>query len=148
MAATNAALALGGMTHCCLSKGLVSFFERPPGRRRGDRFDDFHLHQPIGQQHHRPAGTALGRLGAGQCDELSLLPAVELTVLTAGRTLAVQCGLQAFRHELVTHPPRRHTCRVKGLGDPLVGPSSGPFTSVLSRMCAADAGKPTGCPCG
>ena len=75
--------------------------ERAADRRRVDRRDDFELDEPVGQETHRPAGAAGGRLGAGDGHEPGLLRAVELAVLPAGRPLAVQGGVQALGGELL-----------------------------------------------
>src|SRR5262245_34267931 len=125
MAATNAALAWGGMTHCCLSHGLRSFFLAPATPSPG-RWPRPPPTRPTG----RPTpswsiGLPLGGRRAGQGHQPGLLPAVELAVLPVGRPLLVQRRVQAFGGELLPHAGDGHAADAQGGGDALVGPGVG-----------------------
>ena len=112
------------MTHCCLSQGLRSFFKRTPDGGRVDRLHHLQFHQPLGQQHHRPARTALGRRRAGDGDQSRFLLPVELAVLASCRTPAVQGRVEPLGHELLTHAAGGHERAAERLADPHVGPGT------------------------
>jgi hypothetical protein len=140
MAATNAALALGGMTHCCLSHGLRSFLKRPPDGGRVDALDRLQLDQLVGQQPPGPAGLALRRRGAGQGDQPRLLLAVEFAVLAVLGLLLVHGGVEALGGELGADAGDGHAVDVQRLYDALVGPGVRPCGVSLEQGPGAAGG--------
>src|SRR6516225_7305352 len=77
MAATNALLAFGGMTHCWRRWGLRVFFERSPDRAVAGTIDNAEFYDLVLQQPQRPARPSLRRFGTSQGDQLGLFLAVE-----------------------------------------------------------------------
>src|SRR5215208_8242894 len=68
------------MDHCPLrARALWHFFESAPDQLSGDGlFGALQLNETLGQKTHAPALFALGRLRAGQSDQMGLLLCIEL----------------------------------------------------------------------
>ncbi len=76
---TNSAEGVSGMHHIRLRCGLSAFFfERLAHRFVGDAFHISEFDHAPGEQAQGPAPTPFRRPGAGECDEVGLLRAVEL----------------------------------------------------------------------
>jgi hypothetical protein len=77
IAATNAALAAGGMTHCSLRCGLRTFFLRPADRIVAGTLDDAQFHDLFLQETEGPLRVSAWRFGAGERDQPGLFLAIE-----------------------------------------------------------------------
>jgi hypothetical protein len=89
-----------------------------------DRRDQVELDQPVGQQAQRPALPALGRVRAGQRDQVHLDVAVHLAG-RARRRLRLQGGVQALLDEALPHALDGAHAEAEGLGDLGVGLAGG-----------------------
>src|SRR5580704_10446229 len=77
MLATKAALASGGITHCCLRCGLRKFFQRPPDRVVAGALDNVQFDDLLLEQAQAPTGETLRGRRECQCDQLCFRRAVE-----------------------------------------------------------------------
>src|SRR3954462_8952349 len=123
MAATNAGLALGGMTNCCFRCGLRMVFERPPDRVIADALDDIQLHDFVFQQTQGPSRAPFRRLRTGQGDQFRRPGAIEdARSGGGGRVFALQHGLEAFFHQLPPRPGDGRKAGVQRRSDPAITP--------------------------
>jgi len=124
MAATNALLAFGGMTHCWRRWGLRVFFERSPDRAVAGTIDNAEFYDLVLQQPQRPARPSLRRFGTSQGDQLGLFLAVENARHRRCRALfAAQNRLEPFFHQLLAHPVDHGWAGIQGLDDPAITPT-------------------------
>lgn len=87
-----------------------------------DGVDVLQRHHPLGEQTQCPAASSLGRLAAGQRDQVSLAVAIEFAWIRSRAGPPRQHRLEALFHELPPHPFDSGDADVQGLDDLLVLP--------------------------
>src|SRR5215211_6817741 len=114
------------MDHCPLrARALWHFFESAPYKLSGDGlFGALQLNETLGQKTHAPLLFALGRLRAGQSDQMGLLLSIELLWFGGLGPAVDQRCLQALPGEPLAHPSDRRAAYLQGIGDLGVGPGS------------------------
>src|ERR1700690_570962 len=121
MAATNALLALGGMTQHCRRWGWRMFFKRPPDRRVAGTIDNVEFHDLFLQQPQGPAWASLGRLGTSQGNQFGFFLTVENPCNRRRRPLlTAEPRLEAFLRQLLPHPVNHGCAGLQRLDDPAV----------------------------
>src|SRR5580693_4421253 len=124
MLATKAALASGGITHCCLRCGLRMFFLRSPDRVVAGALDNVQFDDLVLEQAQAPTGETLRGRRECQCDQLCFRRAVENA--WTGRIGIVFTGqhcLEPFLDQLAPGPLDIGDAGVQRRGNPAVAPT-------------------------
>src|SRR5215208_2580338 len=124
------------MDHCPLrARALWHFFESAPDQLSGDGlFGALQLNETLGQKTHAPALFALGRLRAGQSDQMGLLLCIELGGFGGLGPAVDQCRLQPLPGEPLAHPSDRRAAYLQSIGDLGVGPGGGFVGSIFALV--------------
>src|SRR5215204_546851 len=124
------------MEHCPLrARALWHFFESAPDQLSGDGlFGALQLNETLGQKTHAPALFALGRLRAGQSDQMGLLLCIELGGFGGLGPAVDQCRLQPLPGEPLAHPSDRRAAYLQSIGDLGVGPGGGFVGSIFALV--------------
>ena len=138
MVATNAALASGGITHCCLRCGLrMFFFERRPIGVVAGALDNVQFDNLLLEQTQAPSGKALRGRREGQRDQFCFRRAVENSPRGGVRVVfAGQHRLEPFLDQLAPGPLDSGDAGVQRRGDPAVAPA---FTRIRYVRLQQDA---------
>src|SRR4051812_15948097 len=80
------------------------------------------LDEPPCQQSQAPACEARWGLATGQGNQMGLLLAIELALVTPLAGAAAQRGLEAFLDETLTETVDRDQADIQGVADLLIGP--------------------------
>src|SRR5487761_2472 len=131
MAATNALLTFGGMTHCCWRWGLRRFFWNPTDRSVAGTIDDCEFHDFVLQHPQGPARSSLGRRGTSQRDQFGFLLAIKNPSNRRRRALlAAQNSLKTLFHQLLAHPVNHRRAGIQRPNDPAVAPACAAFRDI------------------
>src|SRR5215204_2961360 len=122
------------MEHCPLrARALWHFFESAPDQLSGDGlFGALQLHETLGQKTYAPALFALGRLRAGQSDQMGLLLSIELLRFGGLGSAVDQCRLQPLPGEPLAHPSDRRAAYLQSIGD--LGVRPGGFVGSIFAL--------------
>src|ERR1700687_1677840 len=138
MLATKAALASGGITHCCLRCGLRMFFLRPPDRVVAGALDNVQFDDLLLEQAQAPTGETLRGRREGQCDQFCFCYAVENPRPGGiGIVFAPQHRLESLLDELAPGPLDSGNAGVQRRGNPAVAPA---FAELRYVRLQQDAG--------
>src|SRR5580693_391573 len=124
MLATKAALASGGITHCCLRCGLRMFFLRSPDRVVAGALDNVQFDDLLLEQAQAPTGETLRGRRECQCDQLCFCRAVE-NAWTGGIGIVFtgQHRLEPFLDQMAPGPLDIGDAGVQRRGNPAVAPT-------------------------
>src|SRR5215203_560664 len=124
------------MEHCPLrARALWHFFESAPDQLSGDGlFGALQLNGTLGQKTHAPTLFALGRLRAGQSDQMGLLLCIELVGFGGLGPAVDQRRLQPLPGEPLAHPSDRRAAYLQSIGDLGVGPGGGLVGSIFALV--------------
>src|ERR1700687_5701449 len=137
MLATKAALASGGITHCCLRCGLRMFFLRPPDRVVAGALDNVQFDDLLLEQAQAPTGETLRGRREGQCDQFCFCYAVENPRPGGiGIVFAPQHRLEPLLDQLASGPLDSGNAGVQRRGNPAVAPAFAEFRYVRLQQDA------------
>src|SRR6202521_6060167 len=139
MLATKAALASGGITHCCLRCGLRMFFERPPDRVGAGALDNVQFDDLLLEQAPAPTGETLRGPTEGQRDQFCFCYAVENPRPSGiGIVFAPQHRLEPLLDQLAPDPLDVGDAVIECRGNLAVAPRMRPVNTIRHRPPCRD----------